>query len=90
IYQMGLCFEELKLPDRAKEAYKFITDESKKGKNSTPSESLTQVVKMATWRNGQLAWQQQTEERLQELLGGPDLPEATQVSATPKVGESLK
>ena len=90
IYQMGLCFEELKLPDRANEAYKFITDESKKGKNSTPTESLTQVVKMATWRSGQLAWQQQTEQRLQELLGGPDPPEATQVSATPKGGESLK
>ncbi|HEY2801383.1 MAG TPA: tetratricopeptide repeat protein [Chthoniobacterales bacterium] len=87
IYQMGLCFEQLKLPERANEAYKFITDESKKGKNPTPSDALTQVVKMAAWRSGQLAWQQQTQGRLQALLGGPDVPEPTQISATTNVGE---
>lgn len=82
IYQMGLCFERLQLPDRAAEAYAFITDESKKSK-AAPSGALTQVVKMAAWRNGQLDWRKETEGRLQALLGGPDLPESIKVSSAP-------
>ncbi len=82
IYQMGLCFERLQLPVRAAEAYAFITDESKKTK-AAPSEALTQVVKMATWRNQQLDWRKETEGRLEALLGGPDIPEAIKVSSTP-------
>jgi hypothetical protein len=38
---------------------------------------------MATWRSGQLDWKKETEGRLQMLLGGPDIPPAINVSATP-------
>ncbi len=82
IYQMGLCFERLQLPQRDAEAYAFITEESTKGKSAT-TEALTQVVKMAAWRSGQLAWRNDTDGRLQGLLGGPDLPEDIKISATP-------
>ncbi|HEX4666327.1 MAG TPA: tetratricopeptide repeat protein [Chthoniobacterales bacterium] len=82
IYQMGLCFERLELPGRAQEAYSFITDESKKRKAGS-TDALDQLVNMATWRSGQLDWKKETEGRLQMLLGGPDIPPAINVSATP-------
>ncbi len=82
IYQMGLCFERLQLPARAQEAYAFIADESKKRKAGS-TDALQQLVKMATWRSGQLDWKKETEGRLQTLLGAPDVPEEIKVSATP-------
>ena len=82
IYQMGLCFERLELPERAEQAYVFIADESKKGK-APASDALTQIVKMAGWRSQHLGWKGQTEERLESLLGGPVAPTETKLSSTP-------
>jgi len=82
IYQMGLCFERLLLPDRANEAYSFITDEARKSKGDS-TQVLNQVVKMAAWRHSQLGWKNQTESRLETLLGGPDVPAAAETSPAP-------
>lgn len=82
IYQMGLCFERLQLPNRALEAYAFITDEANKHQGGL-TDALDQVVKMATWRTDQLGWKTKTEARLQSLLGGPALPDDVKVSETP-------
>jgi hypothetical protein len=82
IYQMGLCFERLELPERAEQAYGFIADESKKRK-APASDALTQIVKMAGWRSQHLGWNGQTEERLESLLGGPVAPTETKLSSTP-------
>jgi tetratricopeptide (TPR) repeat protein len=82
VYQMGLCFERLQLPVRAAEAYAFIADDSKK-KTQGSTDALTQIVKMAAWRTGQLKWKNQTEGRLQALLGGPDVPDEIKVSSAP-------
>jgi tetratricopeptide (TPR) repeat protein len=76
VYQMGLCFERLRLVDRAAEAYKFIIDESKKPERAGKSlpENCASLVKMATWRGEQLAWQHTTETQLSHLLGKPLAP----------------
>lgn len=73
VYQLGLCFERLRLVNRAAEAYKFILDESKKPERAGKPlpESCTSIVKMASWRGEQLAWQHTTETQLSHLLGQP-------------------
>ena len=77
IYQMGLCFERLRLVTRAAEAYKFILDEAAKPERAAQKlpEPVTSLVQMARWRGEQLAWQNTTETKLQRLLGEPkDVP----------------
>ena len=73
IYQMGLCFERLRLVSRAGEAYKYIIDQAKKieSEGGKVSERLESLRQMAHWRGGQLAWQYTTETQLQHLLGEP-------------------
>lgn len=76
IYQMGLCFERLRLVARAAEAYKFIIDESQKPAHAGKPlpESSTSLVQMARWRGEQLAWQHTTETQFTHLLGEPLAP----------------
>ena len=76
IYQMGLCFERLRLGGRAAEAYKFIIDESQKPARAEKPlpESTTNLVQMARWRGEQIAWQHTTETQFSHLLGEPLAP----------------
>ena len=73
IYQMGLCFERLRLVSRAAEAYKYIIDQSKKAvpEGGTLPENQASLLQMAQWRGEQLAWQYTAETQLQHLLGEP-------------------
>lgn len=73
IYQMGLCFERLRLVSRAGESYKYIIDQAKKteSEGGKLSENLTNLLQMAQWRGEQLAWQYSAETQLQRLLGEP-------------------
>lgn len=73
IYQMGLCFERLRLVSRAGEAYKYIIDQAKKKEADGVklSETLANLLGMAQWRGEQLAWHYTTETQLQRLLGEP-------------------
>ena len=76
VYQMGLCFERLRLAGRAAEAFKFIIDESQKPAHTAKPvpESAANLVQMARWRGEQLAWQHTTETQLAHLLGEPLAP----------------
>ena len=71
IYQIALCFEHLRFPDRATEAYKYILDQSKKAKatGKATGEDMDDLGQMAQWRSQHLEWQQNTEEQLSDLLG---------------------
>jgi len=71
IYQVGLCFERLRLPDRATEAYKYIADQSAKRKAAGKEldDDLKELSHMAEWRTQHLDWQQTTENQLNDLLG---------------------
>lgn len=76
IYQMGLCFERLRLASRAAEAYRFIVEAAKKleTEGRKPAESTANVVQMARWRGEQLVWAQGAQDKIQHLLGDPLAP----------------
>jgi tetratricopeptide (TPR) repeat protein len=71
IYQVGLCFERLRLPERAGEAYHYIMDACKKvqAAGKPVGEDLTELSQMADWRSQHLEWQQGAETQLNDLLG---------------------
>lgn len=84
IFQMGLCFERLRLPARALEAYTFIMNESKKPEvASTLSPALASLREMAQWHVDELQWKQTTEAQLHSLLGSPQLPDDLKISSIP-------
>ena len=75
VYQMGLCFEKLRIDRRAAEAYKFIIDEAKKPERKLAElpDNARILVEMAQWRGEQLVWKSSTESRLDRVLGpNPD------------------
>lgn len=71
VYQMGLCFERLRLEPRAVECYKYIVDENTKPEfrwKKMP-QSVGNLVKMAAWRVEQLAWEGVTTKQLRSTAG---------------------
>ena len=71
VYQMGLCFERLRLEPRAVECYKYIVDENGKPEfrwKKMP-QSVGNLVKMAAWRVEQLAWEGVTTKQLRSTAG---------------------
>ncbi len=84
IYQMGLCFERLRLVSRAGEAYKYIIDQAAKieTEGGKLTEGLANLLQMAHWRGEQLAWQYTTEAQLQHLLGEPQASPAIRADDT--------
>ncbi len=74
VYQMGICFERLRLPNRAIEAYQFIIQEYKKNQDAaTLPENVTACNQMAQWRINYLKWQEKTEMQMASLLTPPDV-----------------
>jgi len=71
VYQMGLCFEKLRIERRAAEAYKFIVDEAKKSERKPEElpDNLRTLLEMAQWRGEQLVWMDGTASRLSRVLG---------------------
>ena len=94
VYEIGLCFERLNLPDRAREAYGYLQRPPPGKDPEHPSTdplppALEAIRGMAKWRQEHLAWQQGSEAQLQALLGplrkAPDMAppaEATPPTAT--------
>lgn len=79
VYQMALCFERLRLFDRAREAYTFIVNDAQRFADlgKPMSESLTSCRDMADWRRRQIDWQNNLEKELHTLLppaSDADLP----------------
>jgi tetratricopeptide (TPR) repeat protein len=71
VYQVGLCFERLHLPQRAAEAYKVIVAPDPAPPADAPlSETLVSLQGMAQWRLDHLDWIEQFENKLQELTAG--------------------
>ncbi|MDD5348996.1 MAG: tetratricopeptide repeat protein [Chthoniobacteraceae bacterium] len=89
IYQMGICFERLRLSTRALEAYQFIVEDHKKVKDpaSLPSTAAA-FSDMARWRMDSLKWQQKTEAQLTSLLGPPELADDLIPSLPVKGGQT--
>jgi hypothetical protein len=71
VYQMGLCFERLRVEPRASECYKYIVDENKRPEfrwRKMP-QSVANLVQMAGWRIEQLAWDSQVNAKLRAVAG---------------------
>jgi tetratricopeptide (TPR) repeat protein len=71
VYQMGLCFERLRIEPRAAECYKYIVDESKRPEfrwRKMP-QSVANLVEMAGWRVEQLAWDSNLNSKLRAVAG---------------------
>lgn len=71
IYQIGLCFERMDMPQRAAEAYDAIlgTADATAEKATLP-ETLASLQDMARWRRSHLVWIEQKGEQLDSLAGG--------------------
>lgn len=66
-YQIALCYERLRLADRAHDTYQSIVDGvaelgTKTGQAVSPE--LTELAHMASWRLNNLAWTDQTQNQL--------------------------
>lgn len=71
VYQVGLCFERLHLPQRAQEAYKVIVTPDPPLPPGPPlPETLIALQGMAKWRLEHLDWISQFEAKLQTLTAG--------------------
>ena len=65
-YQIALCFERLRLVDRARTAHKSIVDAVATA-NASPTPAnpeLQELAKMSAWRLAHLDWSEQTERQL--------------------------
>ncbi len=70
IYQIALCYERLRLTDRARSSYQSILDAvaqapaPKDGAVTVTAADLNELAHMARWRLAHLDWNEQTERQL--------------------------
>jgi hypothetical protein len=90
IYQVALCFERVRMPDRAGEAYHYILDEAKKlqATGKPLDEDLTELTHMADWRSQHLQWQEGAEAQLNDLLGPRAPADDPDPAADPKLTQT--
>ncbi|MEK0446685.1 MAG: hypothetical protein RLZZ399_2006 [Verrucomicrobiota bacterium] len=71
VYQLGLCFERLRLEPRARQSYQYILEEAEKPetKGKKLPESLVSLIEMAKWRVQQLSWQTEVNNSIRDLVG---------------------
>jgi len=71
VYQMGLCFERLRLTSKALSAYNVIIEGAHQLSASGVeiSSSLNDVVEQAKWRVAHLQWEEDTQRQIQQILG---------------------
>ena len=69
IYQIGLCFERLRMPPKAREAFTIIAESTEWEDGSYDlTDSLKTIQEMARWHLDQLKWTEETEARVARLL----------------------
>jgi TolA-binding protein len=95
-YQIGLCYERMRLSERAVTAYQSIVAGARPGAipadpkapdaaKPAPviSPELTELARMAAWRLSQLSWQDTTERQLTGMFNSGTLPPPKTPLATP-------
>jgi tetratricopeptide (TPR) repeat protein len=70
VYQIGLCFERLRLTQRALEAYAFLLDGEvpKTAAAGVPVADLPALKEMAQWKMDYLRWATDVDHRLSKVL----------------------
>ncbi len=75
IFQIGLCFERLRMLPKAREAYRILIDrEEWKDREIVLNENLKSIQEMAAWRIGHIDWLSQTESGISSLLATSKAP----------------
>ncbi len=71
VYQMGLCFERLRMEPKARESYAYILQEAEKPeiKGKKLPENLANLIEMAKWRTDQMRWERGANTTLRGLAG---------------------
>ncbi len=82
-YQLGLIYERLHQPEKAKERYAAIAAREKEVAESGDAPNLKTVIEMAKWRRDQIHWHNRTELAVQSLLLTP-APDPTTNTAPSK------
>ncbi len=69
LYQIGMCYEKLSMPEKAKDAYQKILDWLERDRNTAlKDETLKSTYDMAKWRIDNLQWRSDTSDKLEKLL----------------------
>jgi tetratricopeptide (TPR) repeat protein len=70
VYQIGLCFERLRLTQRALEAYTYLTNGElpKKSGPDSPVADFGGIREMAQWKMDYLRWATDTDQSLSKVL----------------------
>jgi tetratricopeptide (TPR) repeat protein len=68
VYQIGLCFEKLKMSDRAKESYAYLVQHLEKLDAARMTPALRQLSENVNWRMKLLDWRNDAEEQALDLL----------------------
>ncbi len=76
VYQLGLCFERLRLEPRARQSYQYILEEAEKPeiRGKKLPETLVSLLGMAKWRIEQLSWETEINNAIR-VLAGPEIRE---------------
>ena len=75
IYQIGLCFEHLRMYPKAREAYRMLVDGDEwNDRKIVLSENLLTIKEMAAWRIGHIDWRTQTESGISNMLAASKVP----------------
>lgn len=69
VYQIGLCFERLRMLPKARQAYELIVSGSEwEGREYTVTANLESIREMAAWRLNHLGWATESEARIVNLF----------------------
>jgi TolA-binding protein len=81
-YQIALCYERLRLVDRARTAYQSIID-GVAGAKGPATPDLTELNRMASWRLAHLDWNDQADHQLTAFFSTTTGPHAGPSTPTP-------
>lgn len=69
LYQIGMCYERLSMPEKSKESYQKIIDWLERDRGpALNDETLKSTYDMAKWRIDNLQWRADTSDKLEKLL----------------------
>jgi len=68
VYQIALCFEKLKMPERAKQSYLYISQNLEKIDASALTPALRQLGENVSWRLKVIDWRNETEQQAAQLV----------------------
>lgn len=68
VYQIALCFEKLKMPERAKQSYLYISQNLSKIDATVLSPALRQLGENVSWRLKVIDWRNETEQQATQLV----------------------